>query len=294
MPYLTYTVLPSDEGLSVRDVLTARLHISSSLRKALFRREGAILLNGKGTFLSTTVATDDVLRVDISDPEAPSPIVPVDFPLTVLWEDEHLLAVDKPAGVTVHGAALTEEAVTIAGATAHYLGSAAVHVVNRLDRGTTGVMLIAKSSYMHGRCMELLHTADFCREYRAVCEGVPAPARGAIDAPIGRDSTSLLRRCITDDGQPAVTEYEVLSAANGRALLRLLPQTGRTHQLRLHMAHIGHSLTGDWLYGKEDKALIGRPALHSYRLRFTHPLTGEAVDVTAPLPEDMMRLMEKM
>ena len=294
MPYLTYTVLPSDEGLSVRDVLTARLHISSSLRKALFRREGAILLNGKGTFLSTTVATDDVLRVDISDPEAPSPIVPVDFPLTVLWEDEHLLAVDKPAGITVHGAALTEEAVTIAGAAAHYLGSAAVHVVNRLDRGTTGVMLIAKSSYMHGRCMELLHTADFCREYRAICEGVPAPARGAIDAPIGRDSTSLLRRCITDDGQPAVTEYEVLSVANGRALLRLLPQTGRTHQLRLHMAHVGHPLTGDWLYGTEDKALIGRPALHSYRLRFTHPLTGEAVDVTAPLPEDMMRLMEKM
>lgn len=294
MPYLTYTVLPSDEGLSVRDILTVRLHISSSLRKALFRREGAILLNGKGTFLSTTVATDDVLRVDISDPEAPSPIVPVDFPLTVLWEDEHLLAVDKPAGVTVHGAALTEEAVTIAGAAAHYLGSAAVHVVNRLDRGTTGVMLIAKSSYMHGRCMELLHTADFCREYRAICEGVPAPACGAIDAPIGRDEASLLRRCVRADGQPAVTEYEVLSVANGRALLRLLPQTGRTHQLRLHMAHVGHPLTGDWLYGTEDKALIGRPALHSYRLRFTHPLTGEAVDVTAPLPEDMMRLMEKM
>lgn len=294
MPYLTYTVLPSDEGLSVRDVLTARLHISSSLRKALFRRKGAILLNGKGTFLSTTVATDDVLRVDISDPEAPSPIVPVDFPLTVLWEDEHLLAVDKPAGVTVHGAALTEEAVTIAGAAAHYLGSTAIHVVNRLDRGTTGVMLIAKSSYMHGRCMELLHTADFCREYRAICGCVPAPARGAIDAPIGRDEASLLRRCVRADGQPAMTEYEVLSAANGRALLRLLPQTGRTHQLRLHMAHIGHPLTGDWLYGTEDKALIGRPALHSYRLRFTHPLTGEVVDVTAPLPEDMMRLMEEM
>lgn len=294
MPYLTYTVLPSDEGLSVRDILTAQLHISSSLRKALFRREGAILLNGKGTFLSTTVATDDVLRVDISDPEAPSPIVPVDFPLTVLWEDEHLLAVDKPAGVTVHGAALTEEAVTIAGATAHYLCSAAVHVVNRLDRGTTGVMLIAKSSYMHGRCMELLHTADFCREYRAICEGVPAPACGAIDAPIGRDEASLLRRCVRADGQPAVTEYEVLSVANGRALLRLLPQTGRTHQLRLHMAHVGHPLTGDWLYGTEDKTLIGRPALHSYRLCFTHPLTGEVVEVTAPLPEDMMRLMEEM
>ena len=294
MPYLTYTVLPSDEGLSVRDILTARLHISSSLRKALFRREGAILLNGKAVFLSTSVNPGDVLRVDISDPDSPSPVVPVDFPLTVLWEDEHLLAVDKPAGITVHGAALTEEAVTIAGAAAHYLGSTAVHVVNRLDRGTTGVMLIAKSSYMHARCMELLHTADFCREYRAVCEGVPSPASGVIDAPIGRDTTSLLRRCVTAEGQPAVTEYAVLSAANGRALLRLLPQTGRTHQLRLHMAHIGHPLTGDWLYGTEDKALIDRPALHSYHLHFTHPLTGESIDITAPLPEDMHRLMEEM
>ena len=294
MPHLTYTVLPSDSGLTVRDILTARLHISSSLRKALFRRKDAILLNGKVTFLSTSVTPGDVLRVDISDPETPSPTVPVDFPLTVLWEDEHLLAVDKPAGITVHGAALTEEAITIAGAAAHYLQSTAIHVVNRLDRGTTGVMLIAKNSYMHARCMELLHTEDFCREYRAVCEGIPSPACGIIDAPIGRDTTSLLRRCVTEDGQLAVTEYEVLSAANDRAFLRLQPRTGRTHQLRLHMAHIGHSLAGDWLYGTEDKALIGRPALHSYRLRFTHPLTGEVVDVTAPLPEDMMRLMEEM
>ena len=294
MPVLNYTVLPEDEGMTVRELLTARLGVSSSLRKALVRREGALLLNCKATYLSTTVRSGDVLTVDISDPDGPSPIVPVDFPLSVLWEDEHLLAIDKPAGVTVHGAALTEEAVTIAGAAAHYLGTTAVHVVNRLDRGTSGVMLIAKSGYMHARCMELLHTADLRREYRAVCEGVPSPACGVIDAPIGRDTTSLLRRCVTPEGQPAVTEYEVLKVCGERALLRLLPRTGRTHQLRVHMAHVGHPLTGDWLYGTEDKALIARPALHSYCLCFTHPLTGEAVEVTAPLPEDMMRLMEEM
>lgn len=294
MAVLSHIITSEEDGLTVRDVLTARLHVSSTLRKALLRRQGALLLNGKAVFLSTRVAAGQRLTVDVTDPDGLSPIVPVDFPLTVLWEDEHLLAIDKPAGITVHGAALTEESVTVAGAAAHYLGSTAVHVVNRLDRGTTGVMLIARSSYMHGRCMALLHTADFCREYRAVCEGVPSPACGIIDAPIGRDTSSLLRRCVTIEGQPAVTEYEVLSAANGRALLRLLPQTGRTHQLRVHLAHMGHPLTGDWLYGTEDKALIGRPALHSYRLRFTHPLTGEVVEVTAPLPEDMMRLMEEM
>ena len=294
MPVLLHIVTPQEAGSTVRELLTAHFAVSSSLRKVLAQREGAILLNGKAVFLSTRAAAGDVLTVDVSDAEGTSSVMPVDFPLTVLWEDEHLLAVDKPAGITVHGAALTEEAVTVAGAAAHYLGSTAVHVVNRLDRGTSGVMLIAKSGYLHARCMELLHTDSFCREYRAVCEGVPSPTHGLIDASIGRDETSLLRRCVRDDGQPAVTEYEVLSSSGGRALVRLLPYTGRTHQLRVHMAHIGHPLVGDWLYGTEDKTLIARPTLHSYRLRFTHPLTGEVAEITAPLPEDMMRLMETL
>ena len=292
MSVLLHTVLPEEEGRTVRELLSVHFAVSSSLRRRLFCRDGAILLNGKAVFLSTKAAAGDVLAVDISDEEGTSSVVPVDFPLTVLWEDDHLLAVDKPAGITVHGAALTEETVTVAGAAAHYLGSTAVHVVNRLDRGTSGVMLIAKNSYMHARCMELLHTADFSRGYVAVCEGVPSPETGIIDAPIGRDDTSLLRRCVRADGQRAVTEYEVLSVRTGRALVHLLPRTGRTHQLRVHMAHMGHPLVGDWLYGTEDKDLIGRPALHSYKLRFTHPLTGEVVEVTAPLPQDMMQLME--
>lgn len=292
MSVLIHTVTPEEEGRSVRELLTARFAVSSSLRRELFRREGAVLLNGKAVFLSTRTKADDVLSIDVTDPpQRENAIVPVDFPLSILWEDEHLLAVDKPAGITVHGAALTEEAITVAGAAAHYLGSTAIHVVNRLDRGTTGVMLIAKNSYLHARCMELLHTAVFCREYRAVCEGIPSPAKGMIDAPIGRDTTSLLHRCIDPDGQQAVTEYEVLSTGKGRSLLRLLPHTGRTHQLRVHMASVGHPLVGDWLYGTEDKSLIARPALHSYRLCFTHPLTGKNVKITAPLPQDFSDLL---
>ena len=119
MSVLVHTVLPEEEGLTVRDLLTARFHISSSLRKALLRREGSLLVDGKSVFLSTRVRSGEVLTVDVSDGETASPIVPVNFPLSVLWEDEHLLAVDKPAGITVHGAALTEESVTVAGAAAH-------------------------------------------------------------------------------------------------------------------------------------------------------------------------------
>ena len=198
-------------------------------------------------------------------------IRPVDFPLDILYEDEDLLLINKPAGIAVHPAALTEETATIAGAAAHYLHSSCFHAVNRLDRGTTGVMAVAKTGFIHARCMAMLHTDDFRREYRAVCEGIPSPAEGDIDLPIGRAESSLLKRQADPLGQPAHTHYEVLAASQGRA----------------------HPLIGDWLYGTEDRALIARPALHSYHLRMTHPLTGAVIDVTAPLPEDIQRLLKE-
>ena len=294
MAILKYTVTAVEDGCTVRDILTAQFHISTSLRKQLRRREGAILLNAAPVTVAQTVRCGDVLQVDVSDEaDGSNQILPVDYPLSVLWVDAHLLAIDKPAGIAVHPAALTEESVTVAGAVAHYLGSSSFHAVNRLDRGTSGVMLIAKNGYMHARCMDLLHTGALNREYRAVCDGIPVPAAGSIDAPIGRDTTSLLRRCIDAAGQSAHTEYEVLQTCGNRALVRLLPHTGRTHQLRLHMASVGCPLTGDWLYGTEDRALIARPALHSYILRFIHPLSGEALVITAPLPQDMRDLLEE-
>ncbi len=293
MTLLHHRVTQTEDGATVRDLLTTCFHISTTLRKQLKRRVGSILLNGQAVTVSYTVHSGDLLEVDVSDHAPMHPIPPVDFPLKVLWEDEYLLAINKPAGIVVHGAELTEETVTIAGAVAYYLQSPCFHAVNRLDRGTTGVMLIAKSGYMHDRCMDMLHTDSLYREYRAVCEGIPSPAAGTISLPIGRDETSLLRRCVRDDGAEACTEYEVLGTARDRALLRLLPHTGRTHQLRVHMAAIGHPLTGDWLYGVEDHSLITRPALHSYILHFDHPLTAEAVDITAPIPGDMLHLLEE-
>lgn len=254
----------------------------------------AITVNGAPVTVRFVPCPGDVLAADISDLPGEHPhIRPVDFPLDILYEDEDLLLINKPAGIAVHPAALTEETATIAGAAAHYLHSESFHAVNRLDRGTTGVMAVAKTGFIHARCMAMLHTDDFRREYRAVCEGIPSPAEGDIDLPIGRAESSLLKRQTDPLGQPAHTHYEVLAASQGRALLRLTPTTGRTHQLRLHMAAIGHPLTGDWLYGTEDKSLIARPALHSCRLRMVHPLTGAVIDVTAPLPEDIQRLLKE-
>ena len=145
---------------------------------------------------------------------------------------------------------------------------------------------------MHDRLRRALHSSDLRREYRAVAVGRVEPPCGVIDAPIGRAEGSIIRRCVRADGLPSLTEYETLQVNDRFTLLRLRPQTGRTHQLRVHMAYLGHPLAGDWLYGTEDKTLIARPALHSYELWFTQPVTGQKLHFTAPIPQDMQRLME--
>lgn len=293
MRVLTHTVIEAEAGQPVKQLLHGLWGISGSFLSRLKFRQ-AITVDGAPVTVRFVPRPGDVLAADVSDQPGEHPhIRPVDFPLDILYEDEDLLLINKPAGIAVHPAALTEETATIAGAAAHYLHSESFHAVNRLDRGTTGVMAVAKTGFIHARCMAMLHTDDFRREYRAVCEGIPSPAEGDIDLPIGRAESSLLKRQADPLGQPAHTHYEVLAASQGRALLCLTPATGRTHQLRVHMAAIGHPLTGDWLYGTEDRALIARPALHSYHLRMTHPLTGTTIDVTAPLPEDMQRLLKE-
>lgn len=293
MRVLTHTVIEAEAGQPVKQLLLHLWGISGSFLSRLKFRQ-AITVNGAPVTVRFVPRPGDVLAADVSDLPGEHPhIRPVDFPLDILYEDEDLLLINKPAGIAVHPAALTEETATIAGAAAHYLHSESFHAVNRLDRGTTGVMAVAKTGFIHARCMAMLHTDDFRREYRAVCEGIPSPAEGDIDLPIGRAESSLLKRQTDPLGQPAHTHYEVLAASQGRALLRLTPTTGRTHQLRVHMAAIGHPLTGDWLYGTEDRALIARPALHSYHLRMMHPLTGTTIDVTAPLPEDIQRLLKE-
>ena len=292
MRILKLTVTAADDGKKVKQLMRGTLQISSSLLKSLKWREDAILLNGQRVTVATVVHTGDELTVNIDDDKVISQhITPVNFPLDILYEDDDLLILNKPAGIAVHSAALTEETVTVAGAVAHYLGGSPFHPVNRLDRGVTGIMVVAKNGYMHQRCMAILHTDDFRREYRGICEGIPAPLQGAIDLPIGRDPESVLKRCIDPGGLASLTEYEVLQMGNKHALLRLRPLTGRTHQLRLHLSAIGHPLVGDWLYGTENRELITRPALHSYELWLRHPLSGETLYVVAPLPDDMQNLL---
>lgn len=289
---ITKIITAEEDGATVRHMLKAKLHFSSHAISRLTRAENGILVNGRHARTVDILRTGDVLTVETGDHRPPKVLpTPGNWPLPVVWEDGHLLVVNKPAGMTAHASNFLPDTPTVAGALAWERGTDFVfHSVNRLDKGTTGLMVVAKSGYVHDLLRRSLHTPKFIREYRAVCVGCPQPKAGTIDAPIGRDETSTIARCVRPDGQSAVSHYEVLFSQNGLSLVKLLPETGRTHQLRVHMASIGCPLAGDWLYGQEDPELIPRPALHSYGLTLTHPVTGEVLRLTAPVPEDMTRL----
>ena len=293
MRILTYTVPPEENGRMVKGILRGDLHLSYTLLKSLKWRENAILLNGQSVHVNAIVHTGDVVSVALSE-RAPREDLYCEHTArpNFVYEDDDLLVLNKPAGVAMHPKADDASAPSLAAMLTGYLGEGSVpHFVSRLDKGTSGLLIAAKSGYVHDRLRRALHSDNLRREYRAVAVGRVTPDHGVIDAPIGRADGSIIRRCVRADGLPSLTEYETLQTSERFTLLRLRPQTGRTHQLRVHMAYLGYPLAGDWLYGTEDKNLIARPALHSYELWFTQPITGQEYHFTATIPQDMQRLL---
>lgn len=294
MRILTHTVLPEEDGRMVKGILRGSLQLSYTLLKSLKWRENAILLNGQSVHVNAIVHAGDVVSVALSERTPREDLYCENTAAPdIVYEDEDLLVLNKPAGVAMHPKADDAAAPSLAAMLTGYLGEGSVpHFVSRLDKGTSGLLIAAKSGYIHDRLRRALHSSELRREYRAVAVGQVTPPRGVIDAPIGRADGSIIRRCVREDGLVSRTEYEVLQTTERFTLLHLRPETGRTHQLRVHMAYLGHPLAGDWLYGTEDKNLIARPALHSYELWFTQPITGQELHFTAPIPQDMQRLLE--
>lgn len=294
MRILTHTVLPEEEGRMVKGILRGSLQLSYTLLKSLKWRENAILLNGQSVHVNAIVHAGDVVSVALSERTPREDLYCENTAApNIVYEDEDLLVLNKPAGVAMHPKADDAAAPSLAAMLTGYLGEGSVpHFVSRLDKGTSGLLIAAKSGYVHDRLRRALHSSELRREYRAIAVGQVTPPCDVIDAPIGRADGSIIRRCVREDGLVSRTEYEVLQTTERFTLLRLRPETGRTHQLRVHMAYLGHPLAGDWLYGTEDKNLIARPALHSYELWFTQPVTGQELHFTAPIPQDMQRLLE--
>ncbi len=290
MRTLTLTVDESWDGSTVKHLLRARLHMAEGLIARIKLRETGLMRNGERVFTTARLHTGDVLCVEIGDEGAVNEALPIAAPLSFVCEDEDIAVLNKSPDMAVHGST-GGQGCTVANALAALWGrETAFHPVSRLDRGTSGLMVIAKSAYVHDLLRRMLHTDAFRREYLALACGEFPDDSGTVDLPIGRDNGAPTKRAVTPDGQPSRTEYMVLERFPAGALLRVRPFTGRTHQIRVHMAAIGHPLFGDALYGTPDDVLR-RPALHSAYLSLRHPITGEKMELTAALPDD---LEEKM
>lgn len=291
---LTASITQAQTGASVQTILRRELGLSAAaVRRAKGLPDG-ILLDGEPVFTNVRVEAGQVLTVAVGDQTGSDQIAPVPGPLNIVYEDEDLVIVDKAGGVPVHPSQGHYGDTLANFLMAHYVTqglTAAFHPVNRLDRGTSGLMAVAKHAHAHEKLQEQLQNGHLRRTYLAVCEGVPVPRRGCVDAPIARVPGSVLRRQVCPQGAQARTHYEVLGTGNGRALVRLSLETGRTHQIRVHLAHVGCPLAGDFLYGTELPQLPGRFALHSAAIRLCQPVTGERLAFSSPLPPALENLL---
>lgn len=291
---LTVIISPEQAGKTVYVLLRYEIGLSGTVLRRVKWLEDGIVLDGKRVTTREKVRPGQTLSVRISDPSPETEIPPVPLPLHIVYEDRDITVVDKVPGMPTHpGPGHWQDSLGSA-LTAHWQEAdpfAVFHPVHRLDKGTSGLMVVAKHPFAQEKLKGQLHTGDFQREYLAVCDGAPIPAVGTIDAPIARAPASVLRREVAEDGMRAVTHYRTLQMTNGRALVRLALETGRTHQIRVHMAHLGCPLTGDFLYGTECPEVISRSALHSAALTLRHPVSGERLSFTVPLPEDMAALL---
>src|SRR5829696_7767433 len=257
---------------------------------------GRVTVDGERRPKRHVLTGGETVAVEEAAAGAPEADVP-DAPFAVAYEDEHLLVVDKPAGVVVHpapghrrGTLVQALAGRVAGGDDHERPG----VVHRLDRDTSGLLVMARSDAVHAALKAQLARRELVREYLALVEGRPPARRGTIDAPLGRDRRVRTRISTeTDEGREAVTHFEIERALPHDTLLRVRLETGRTHQIRAHLLAIGHPVAGDAEYGASGRHGLRRQFLHAARLAFPHPVTGAAVDVSSPLPPDLAAALER-
>jgi 23S rRNA pseudouridine1911/1915/1917 synthase len=259
--------------------------------------ERRVRVNGTPQAKSHRLTAGDQLTVEIPEPR-PSELEPEQLDLRVAYEDEHLLVVDKPAGMVVHPSAGHASGTLVHGLLGHAVagGEEAERpgIVHRLDRDTSGLLVVARSEEAHRRLQGLLRQRKLVREYLALVRGRPRSMRGRIEAPIGRDRRDPTRISLdTDTPRAAVTNFEVVETLPRHALLRVSLETGRTHQIRVHLAAIDLPVAGDPAYGAEGDLGLERQFLHAARLAFPHPMTGEPVEVESPLPSDLDAALER-
>ena len=286
---LTYKVNEKDHFDNIKEVLKTKFEISDRLLLKL-KSNNKIILNGKSANVKAPVESDDIIEIMLDFEEDNTNIVPTKMKLNILFEDDYLLILNKPAGYPIHPSMLHFED-SISNGVKYYFDTIGLHKkirpVNRLDKDTSGVVIFAKNEYIQECLVRQMKNNTFVKEYIAICEGTLPQKKGTINEPIARKENSIIERCVSASGDNAITHYEVIQSNGEFSVLHLKLETGRTHQIRVHLSYIGNPILGDTLYGKSSK-LIKRQALHSYKVVFIHPVTHEKLEIEAPLYEDML------
>ncbi len=296
MDRLSYLCTPADDGLEVLTLLRREFALSTNLLRQLKVTRDGILLDGLRVTVRRTVAPGQTLSV-LREPDSGKErrVEPIEGPLDIVYEDADLMILNKPAGLAVHPSPGHYDGQTLGNRVVWHLTrtgqNPTFRAINRLDRGTSGLMTCAKNKLAAHRLEDQLAAGGIRRTYHALCEGVGLPPAGTVDLPIGKAEGKGIMRCVRPDGQRAVTHYRVLEEQRGRTLLEICLDTGRTHQIRVHFSHLGYPLCGDFMYGREIAGMKGC-ALHSCAITLTQPTTGAPLAFTAPDPPVFARLLE--
>lgn len=289
---LEYIVKKDDNYTNINQILKNEFNISSRLFSKLVNLK-KISINGVITDTRNSVKPKDKITISFDYEEDNENIVPKEMNLDILYEDDWLLIINKSANIAVHPSILHYDNSLSNGIKFYFdkIGlKKKIRPVNRLDRNTSGIVIFAKNEYIQECLINQMKNNNFKKEYLAIVEGYFDEKSGTINKPIARKENSIIERCISLNGKESITKYEVLKEFNNYSLIKCILLTGRTHQIRVHLASINHSILGDSLYGKESK-LINRQALHCYTITFIHPINKTNIEIIAPIPLDIFNLL---
>lgn len=290
---IDYLIEAEDDGLRIELYLKRKGYSHQNIVSIKHMPE-SVLLNGIFSYMNQTLHTGDILTIQISETQSSEKIPPVNLPLPIVYEDEDIIVINKPAGMPIHPS-LNNYTNSMANALAWYYQEQGKPFIfrcsNRLDRDTSGLTVVAKHLVSGNILSSMVARREFHREYLAIVRGSVTPRSGTIKAPLARKEGTIIERTVDwERGETAITHYQVQEEKNGHSLVSLRLETGRTHQIRIHMKYLGFPLIGDYLYNP-DMEYMTRQALHSHRIAFMHPITGKPMEFTAPLPEDMASVL---
>lgn len=288
---LEYKVKENNNYININQILKQEFNISNRLKTKLINNH-KIFLNNKNTNTRNAVKPNDIITVNLDFEEESQNIIGVKMELDVVYEDNCLLILNKPAGIAIHPSILHYKD-SLSNGVKYYFDSIGINrkirPVNRLDLNTSGLVIFAKNEYIQECLIKQMKENKFKKEYLAIVSGILEKKQDTINLPIGRKENSIIERCIDKNGQASITHYEVLKEdfEKNCSLVKCVLETGRTHQIRVHFAAIGHSLVGDSLYGTKSD-LIDRQALHSYKISFIHPILNKKMTFTCEMPNDFL------